>query len=127
MFPHCCAEMADRVNRHCDRHDDPSSCPDALISYTPRFREYALIVHDGGTSGVGIAFCPWCGRRLPESLRDRWFDELERLGVDPWEDRVPPEFEEDRWFTAPGEGFTAPGEGFGAPGENHLPPREHQP
>jgi hypothetical protein len=126
--------MANRVNRRCDRHDDAFSCPDTLISYTARFREYALIIHDGGMSGVGIAFCPWCGRRLPDSLRDRWFDELERLGVDPWEDRIPPEFEDDRWFAASGERvgtaderIGAAGDRVGAPGENHLPQREHRP
>lgn len=47
---------------------------------------------------MGIDFCPWCGRRLPESQRDRWFDELESRGIDPWEGEVPPEYQDDRWL-----------------------------
>ena len=31
---------------------------------------------------ITINFCPWCGTQLPESLRDRWFEELELLGKD---------------------------------------------
>ncbi|MEU6370594.1 hypothetical protein ABZ876_33945 [Streptomyces sp. NPDC046931] len=58
MTRHCCAAMTDRVNRRRDQHDDPFSCPDALILFTGRFREYALIVHDGGASGIGVDFCP---------------------------------------------------------------------
>jgi hypothetical protein len=90
--------MAAQAEHRCDRHEDVLTCPDALVLFTARFREYGLIVHDGGGSSVGIAFCPWCGRRLPESLRDRWFDELERRGIDPWTDQIPAEFEDDRWL-----------------------------
>jgi hypothetical protein len=28
-----------------------------------------LIVHDGGRSVIRIRFCPWCGTRLPDTLR----------------------------------------------------------
>ncbi|MFH8798860.1 DUF6980 family protein [Streptomyces sp. NPDC017936] len=98
MIEHCCPEMTRRVAWTCDAHADAFSCPDALVRFTPRFREYGLIVHDGGRSCVGIGFCPWCGARLPESQRDRWFDELEARGIDPWEDEVPAEFEDDRWW-----------------------------
>lgn len=102
MTPHCCAQMADRVNWSCGQHEDTFGCPDALVRFSVQFQEYALLIHDGGTSGVGIAYCPWCGRRLPESQRDRWFDELERRGIDPWEDEVPAEFEDDRWLADTG-------------------------
>ncbi|WP_376563835.1 DUF6980 family protein [Streptomyces sp. NPDC056178] len=56
---------------------------------------------DEDASSITIDFCPWCGRRLPESQRDRWFDELERRGIDPGEDEVPAEFQDDRWLAAP--------------------------
>jgi hypothetical protein len=52
----------------------------------------------GGRSASGIQFCPWCGARLPESERDRWFDELQRQGIDPWTDDIPAEYEDDRWL-----------------------------
>ncbi|MFE2528271.1 DUF6980 family protein [Streptomyces sp. NPDC059382] len=52
----------------------------------------------GCTSSITVDFCPWCRRRLPASQRDRWFDELERRGIDPGEDEVPAEFQDDRWL-----------------------------
>jgi hypothetical protein len=98
---HCCAEMTRHVDPHCDVHVDPYACPDALVGFVAKFQEYGLIVHDGGTAVIGILFCPWCGRRLPESQRDRWFDELEALGIDPGEGDVPVEFEDGRWLSGP--------------------------
>ncbi|WEK45185.1 MAG: hypothetical protein P0Y56_09055 [Candidatus Andeanibacterium colombiense] len=55
--------MAADLNPSCDQHADRSDCPDALIG---RVRGgYGIIVHDGGSSVVEIAFCPWCGGKLP--------------------------------------------------------------
>ncbi|MGX2996897.1 DUF6980 family protein [Streptomyces sp. JNUCC 64] len=101
MTHHCCEAMSHQVDVRCDQHDDPFACPDALIDFNATFQEYGLIVHDGGTSSVTVAFCPWCGQRLPESQRDRWHDELERRGIDPSEDEVPAVFQDDRWLAAP--------------------------
>jgi hypothetical protein len=28
------------------------------------------MIHDGGSSVLLITFCPWCGSRLPVSIRD---------------------------------------------------------
>ncbi|WP_425247065.1 DUF6980 family protein, partial [Streptomyces sp. NEAU-NA10] len=111
--------MNERVDWRCVVHSDVFDCPDALVRFVPKFREYGLIVHDGGTASIRIEFCPWCGARLPESQRDRWFDELEARGIDPWEDEVPAEFEDGRWLEAD-LGGPAPagqkGAGAGAPG-----------
>ncbi|MGW4303781.1 DUF6980 family protein [Streptomyces sp. NPDC004646] len=105
MTDHCCESMTAQVNTRCPHHANPFTCPDALIDFTPRFQEYALIIHDGGTSSLTIDYCPWCGHRLPESQRDRWYDELEHLGVDPAEDEIPPAFQTADWLTAlPREG-----------------------
>ncbi|WP_412762571.1 DUF6980 family protein [Priestia aryabhattai] len=27
-------------------------------------QEYGLIIHDGGSSIIGISFCLWCGKKL---------------------------------------------------------------
>src|SRR5262249_16955234 len=67
---HCCEDMRREVERVCDQHPDRFACPDCLIHYSPPFREVGLIVHDGGSSSLGIRFCPWCGTSLPESPRD---------------------------------------------------------
>jgi hypothetical protein len=95
---HCCEAMTRQVDWHCDTYAGRYDCADALISYAAKFREYGLIIHDGGTSSIIISYCPWCGARLPESQRDRWFSELERRGINPWTSEVPAEFEDDRWL-----------------------------
>jgi len=83
----CCPQMETAVN-------DPT----VPVIFEPKFREFGIRVLDGGTSSIGISFCPWCGQKLPESLRDEWFDRLERLGADPYGDGIPPEFMDDRWY-----------------------------
>ena len=99
MKQHCCIQMTKMVHYQCKQHISPFECPDHLIYYNSRFDEYGIIVHDGGSSTVLIHFCPWCGTRLPESKRDRWFQELERLGFDdPTEKNIPSEFLTDEWY-----------------------------
>ncbi|MGC4093049.1 MAG: hypothetical protein QM756_35210 [Polyangiaceae bacterium] len=96
---HCCTDMARSVSTQCDEHADRFDCPDALLHYSPKFCEYGLIVHDGGTATCLIQFCPWCGTQLPESQRTRWFDELERLGFsDPNDPAIPQRFLSDEWW-----------------------------
>lgn len=41
--------------------------------------------------------CPWCGEALPPSQRDRWFDEIEALGLDPLADPLPPAYLDGAW------------------------------
>lgn len=76
----CCKDMKNNIDKNCDIHNNCFECPDTLIYYNEKFDEFGIIIHDGGESYVNINFCPWCGERLPESKRDRWFDELEQLG-----------------------------------------------
>ncbi|MEU6702305.1 DUF6980 family protein [Streptomyces wuyuanensis] len=95
---HCCETMRHHVAWDCDVHVDPYACPDALVHFMPRYQEYGLLIHDGGSSYVELLFCPWCGARLPESQRDRWFDAMEERGIDPWGDEIPDIFRDDRWL-----------------------------
>jgi hypothetical protein len=87
ILPHCCEQMKASIEN--------SEIP---IRYTPKFREYGIEILDGGTSKLDLCYCPWCGTKLPESLRDDWFDRLEELGVDPFSDAVPEIFQDDRWW-----------------------------
>jgi len=66
---HCCDRMRDQVEHRCETHENRFDCPDCLVTYSERFSEYGLIVHDGGASSVRIFYCPWCGCRLPPSTR----------------------------------------------------------
>jgi len=83
----------------CNIHKDIYECPDILFSYIPKFNEYGLIIHDGGSSSLTIKFCPWCGTKLPKSKRNKWFKKLEKLGFDnPFEENIPKEFLTDKWY-----------------------------
>jgi hypothetical protein len=91
--------MEATLSQTCPQHDDPFECPDNLMYWSPPLDEYGLIVHDGGASYVLVAACPWCGRKLPDSKREQWFDELEKLGYEsPLVDEVPTPFDSDRWY-----------------------------
>ncbi|KZE69205.1 hypothetical protein AWM68_02760 [Fictibacillus phosphorivorans] len=62
MKKHCCEDMAYHANFKCDIHNTSFECPDKLIIFNDK--DYGLIIHDGGTSSIGIDFCPWCGTKL---------------------------------------------------------------
>lgn len=97
----CCDAMRAQEDWRCDDHGTRQDCPDALVGYTPHLREHGLLIHDGGGSTVEIRFCPWCGDRLPASLRDRFFEELAARGLSPGDPR-PAELRDDRWWRALG-------------------------
>ncbi|HEX8214122.1 MAG TPA: hypothetical protein VF582_01475 [Allosphingosinicella sp.] len=55
-----------------------------------------------GSAKQQLFYCPWCGERLPPSQRDRWFEELEALGIDPGSDAIPEDYQSGAWRGAPG-------------------------
>jgi hypothetical protein len=99
---HCCDEMRAHLEQVCEVHALPYDCPDHIVVYVPKFDEYGLIMHDGGTSFLAIAYCPWCGNRLPESKRDLRFETLGKLGYRATlaGDDIPEEFRSDAWWAA---------------------------
>jgi hypothetical protein len=54
----------------CDVHPDRFDCADALVHYSAVRGDYGLIVHDGGSSFIVMAYCPWCGVELPRAPDD---------------------------------------------------------
>ncbi|MCD0452176.1 hypothetical protein LO762_23715 [Actinocorallia sp. API 0066] len=52
------------MTRRCETHSDPFDCPDRVVSHAPEHGLWGLIIHDGGSSVIGINFCPWCGAKL---------------------------------------------------------------
>ena len=64
------------------------------IQYDSRFDEYWV---EAGSARQSLFYCPWCGEKLPESQRDKWFDEVEAMGLDPWGDDVPEPYRSDEW------------------------------
>ena len=71
---------------------------EVAVRYVNKFREFGVLILDGGSSLQEIRFCPWCGARLPLSLRDRWFDEIESLGFEPDSRNLPARFRTDQWW-----------------------------
>lgn len=94
----CCAEMAAALAHDCTQHADPFDCPDTVLVHNPLFEEYGMPIRDGGMSYLVVSHCPWCGARLPESQRDRWFDAVEAAGhADTATDALPAEFLNGAW------------------------------
>jgi len=95
---HCCDKLFDEVSVICPDHEQPWECADVLLVYSPKFNEYGIVVHDGGSSNVQILYCPWCGASLPDSRRDQWFEKLDTMGLEPGEAEIPIEMESDEWW-----------------------------
>lgn len=86
----------------CDAMVRFTSEPRVPIRYNPRFREYSLELIESEARQL-IAYCPWCGQALPSSVRDRFFVEMERLGIDYPSDEPPAVFRDDQWWRDLGE------------------------
>jgi hypothetical protein len=91
----CCEAMTGALAFDCAQHEDPFACNDQLIVYNEIFDEIGILVHDGGPSYVLMQFCPWCGTRLPESQRNRWFDETEAKGFT--DETMPLDYRSGEW------------------------------
>lgn len=87
--------MCDKLQLYSSENFDNADTP---IFFSRKFDEYGLKVLDGGSSSILITHCPWCGQKLPESKRDQWFDEMEKLGIDPWTENVPDKYNTNEWF-----------------------------
>jgi len=76
------------------------------ILYLAKYREYniPLLYKNKITALQGIMYCPWCSKKLPERLRDKWFEILEKeYNLDDprreeQEGLIPEEFEADEWW-----------------------------
>lgn len=87
--------MCNQLSEHSSEDFDNVDTP---VYFVRKFNEYGLKILDGGSSYITIQFCPWCGEKLPESKRDQWFEEVEKLGGDPWSDNVPEKYQTDEWY-----------------------------
>lgn len=43
---YCCEEMEKKINYKCSKHNDPFDCPDNLLFYNKKYKEFGIIVHD---------------------------------------------------------------------------------
>lgn len=84
---HCCKEMKDHLERD-----------EIALKFNKRHRQYGILYLDGTSSHQSISFCPWCGKKLPESLADKWFDEIEALGYSVGDPNIPEKYQTDEWY-----------------------------
>ena len=98
MNQHDNCEQFERLTTNKDEYFQDTN---KLIYHSEKFDEYGLIMHDGGQSYILIDHCPFCGKRLPESKRDQWFDELEELGLDDLMSdikNIPEKYKTEKWL-----------------------------
>lgn len=81
-----------------------SACdPQIPLVYSPDLREFGLMVFDGGPAIQTFSFDPFSGKKLPESLRDRWYDDLDARGIDPHgETPLPEGYGDETWWVGRG-------------------------
>ena len=104
MVKHCCKDIAN--NLYCTNSQDicnnKKTDDGKVVYFSARFREYGLPVKNSekiASSYITIDYCPWCGTKLPESKRDEWFDELEKLGYEsPFEQDIPSDYQSEKWY-----------------------------
>lgn len=93
--------MSTSLSYCCEKMGNAVTGGEIPIVFSRKFREYGIRVLDGGSSFLEIHFCPWCGAALPNSLRDEWFDSLEKLGIDdPFADErlIPTRYLDESWY-----------------------------
>jgi len=91
---HCCERLFNNL------HD--KNLP---FGYSNKVREFFLNYLDSEFTVQLIHYCPWCGMKFPQSLRNQYFEILEKeyglepdifdIDVDP---RIPKEFKSDEWW-----------------------------
>ena len=92
----------------CDLIDLFLEDPRIPIYYDSTYREYYIPLLKKNrniiTAAQCIDYCPWCGTKLPKSVREEWFDILEKeYGIDhprydEQEKLIPEEFKTDEWW-----------------------------
>lgn len=71
-----------------------------IVHYDEVFDEYYFPLR--GSVAQCLEFCPFCGEKLPESQRERWFTQIKALGLNPMEDanykkKLPDAFRSAAW------------------------------
>ncbi len=93
MVNFCCEDMKYHIYQSKDTEVK-------TILYIPRFNEYGIPCNEDGVSMIIINYCPWCGKKLPLSLRDKWFEKLLLLGFESplFDEHIPIEYKTDEWW-----------------------------
>lgn len=96
---HCCGAMEQFAGK---------GSREELIEYNAFSREYHFLLN-GPSLGMHTEFfyCPWCGKKLPESLFEEWSKVIkenygwDRVHAEEWE-RLPEKFRTEEWWREKG-------------------------
>ena len=116
LFEHCCKKMKQFLDEK-----------KVAIEYSPIGREYYIDLK-GSAAKQCFFYCPWCGKRLPTSLRNEYFDTLKKEhGIDDRYDkeqakRMPKAFKSDAWWNYEGSKFLS--STYGLWSEEKMRPRD---
>lgn len=93
----------------CERAARKFSDVRMMIAYIPSVREYGfrIVELDEPIDDQPIRirpfwYCPWCGTKLPTSLRTEWLERLDLLGLDESSEEIPPDLASDTWWRQEG-------------------------
>lgn len=90
QLPHACETMRRAIDEQ-SMH----------LGYNAAFREYS-IEYVNSASLQTLLFCPFCGARLPGSVRTEWFERVWAMGLEPEDPRVPEAMRSDQWWREAG-------------------------
>jgi len=77
--------------------------PRVFFNYLSKYREYYINTDEKMIVHL-ITHCPWCGKKLPKSLREEWFNilsteyNINHPRDEDQEQRIPKEFKSDEWW-----------------------------
>jgi len=97
----------------CDMMKQSLEVYDDMTAYLPQTREYGIRILDLDKPVdyqpiriMPFHYCPWCGDKLPSSLREEWETRLKAEGLEPDDPCVPTNLPEhwgtDQWWRAEG-------------------------
>jgi hypothetical protein len=93
---HCCLQMAYYVAHPLEI---PHQGPNRVVDWIKSWNEYRIPASYDGYSSTRIDYCPWCGKKLPDSKREHWYQALYKLGYDdPGSQDIPEPFQSDQWW-----------------------------
>jgi hypothetical protein len=77
--------------------------------YLPRTREYGfrivdpfIRVENQPIRILPVRYCPWCGEKLPTSLKAEWLSRIGALGLSEDSPDIPAPLANDAWWKAEG-------------------------
>ncbi len=70
--------------------------------YGPRILDPSQSVHDQPIAVAPVLHCPWCGKKLPPSLKALRLQRLEALDLSPDDPDLPEKWRADQWWREEG-------------------------